>query len=376
MESFLYRSSQTSAEMGLMPIGERRMYMVNFLLKSLFLLACFTLLTACAASPTKVVSLPELPLITSTNAARLEAVHVLQGPSGQVVAFAFTPDELQLISLSSDSTLIHWDVASGQKIQSRRLGGGPFYNGAFSLDAAVFAVEGPDRLIQLRDSQDGRVLKEFSGHSSFVMSFTFSADDRFLATGDDGGFIKVWGVENGLLLQELAAHPGSIGSLAFSPDDSLLASGGVEGSTAVNIWDLSDGRLVISLQKHTGNVYDLAFSPDGSLLASASGDRTIRLWDTSSWEQEGILQGHDSFIYSVAFSPDGSLLASSDFNGNLKLWDVTGRRQLVSLHGHTDLVQPLLFSSSGSLLASGSFDGTIILWGFPPALPTSDTGAQ
>jgi len=296
---------------------------------------------------------------------QLETLYFLQGNAGQIVAIAFSPDDRQLISLAGDFTLKQWDVNSGEELSSLKLQDGPIYNGAISSLGNVFAVEGSGHTIQLRGLKDGQILHEMPGHSSFVMSFTFSWDGKLLATGDDNGSVQIWEVESGSLLHSLAGHPSPVGSLAFSPDKALLASGCVEGSQDIKIWDMGSGEEIMSLDKHTGNVYDLAFSSDGTLLASASGDRTVKIWDVATGEELQTLRGHRSNVYSVTFSPDGKLLVSGDFDGNIKLWDVTSGKEFKNLNGHTDLVKPVRFSNNGYLLASGSFDSTIIIWGTP-----------
>jgi len=296
---------------------------------------------------------------------QLEALHILQGNAGQIVAITFLPDDRQLISLAGNFTLKRWDVNSGEELSSLKLQGGPIYIGAISPLVNVFAVDGPGHAIQLRSLQDGQILHEMSGHSSFVMSFTFSSDGNLLATGEDNGTIKVWDVETGSLVHSLAGYPSAVGSLAFSPDKALLASGGVEGSEDIKLWDMESGEEIMSLDKHTGNVYDLAFSTDGTLLASSSGDLTVKLWNVATGEELNTFRGHRSYVYSISFSPDGMLLASGDKGGNIKLWDIASGNELKNLKDQTDLIKPIRFSSSGCLLASGSFDSTIILWSVP-----------
>jgi WD40 repeat protein len=302
-------------------------------------------------------------IITPENAARIEILHILQAHTGHIVAFAFSADDRQLTSLASDFTLKRWDVNSGEELHNMKLRGGPIYNGAISHNGVVFAVEGFGHVIQLRDSQDGKILRKMTGHKAFVMSFTFSADDSLLATADDNGSIIVNETDTGLPLLSLDGHPSPVGALAFSPDNTLLASGGVEGSQDIKIWNLTSGEEIVTFNKHSANVYDLAFSPDGAVLASVSGDRTLKLWDVASGQELQTLRGHRSNIYSVDFSPDGKLLASSDFDGNIKLWDIANSIERNNLKGHTDLVEPIKFSNNGCLLASGAFDSKIIIWG-------------
>lgn len=298
---------------------------------------------------------------TLENVSQTKILHTLHGHTGQIIDFIFLPDD-QFLSLGSDLTLRRWDINSGEEVNSLKLDSAPIYTGGISPVGDMFAIEGPNHLIQIRDSQDGGILNQLPGHTAFVMSYAFSLDDSLLATGDSNGSIITWEVNTASPVYVFAGHSSPIGALAFSPDNALLASGGVEGSHDIKIWDLASGIETISFNKHTGNVYDLAFSPDGTLLASASGDRTIKLWDIASEKELQTFSGHRGFVYSVEFSLDGKMLASSDIDGNIIFWEIATGKELKRVKGHTDLVEPIKFSKAGCHLASGSFDSNIIIW--------------
>ena len=74
-----------------------------------------------------------------------------------------------------------------------------------------------------------------------------------------------------------------IQSVAFSPDGSRLASGG-DGGT-LRLWDAKSGQAIgAPFEGHKGDVLSAAFSPDGSRLASGGGDGTLRFWPApASW---------------------------------------------------------------------------------------------
>lgn len=118
------------------------------------------------------------------------------------------------------------------------------------------------------------------------------------------------------LISELALRRGGVSGLAFSPDSDGLASGGEGG--AVRLWDTLLGS-------HEGQVQALAFAPDGSLLATGGNDGLIRLWAVSGRQGYGVLRGHEGFVFGVAFSPAGQL-ASSGGDGRILIWDVANGR--------------------------------------------------
>ena len=69
-------------------------------------------------------------------------------------------------------------------------------NVAFNADSTRLAVAGPGPEIVLWDTRARTPLDTLRGHVRPVTSVAYSADGRFLASGDDEGGVRLW-----------AAHP-------------------------------------------------------------------------------------------------------------------------------------------------------------------------
>ena len=109
-------------------------------------------------------------------------------------------------------------------------------------------------------------------------------------------------------------------SFAFSPDGKWLASGHCSGQVA--LWDFRTRRRVHSWHAHQGFVYGLAFSPDSTRLASGGNDQVIILWETGTTNRLGQLSGHGGEIACLALSADGRRIASGSSDNTAKIWDL------------------------------------------------------
>src|SRR6185437_1200956 len=147
----------------------------------------------------------------------------------------------------------------------------------------------------------GELRMTLAGHHAPVMAVAFSSDARTLASGSQGGTVRLWDPLTGKLRRLLLGRSGPVHALAFSPDGKVLASGTGEFARPemsqvrqyrVQLWDPQTGELKRTLSGHSGPVWSVAFSPDGRLLASGSYDRTIRLWSVRTGELLHSLLGH------------------------------------------------------------------------------------
>src|SRR5688572_949710 len=90
-----------------------------------------------------------------------------------------------------------------------------------------------------------------------------------------------------LVLRRQLGEGDLLEAIAFSPDSRLLASGGEGGS--VRLWQVAAGKPFRTLHGHREEITSLAFAPGGDRLVSGSKDRTLRLWNCRTWKTERVL---------------------------------------------------------------------------------------
>ncbi|MBM3216929.1 hypothetical protein FJZ36_18700, partial [Candidatus Poribacteria bacterium] len=138
-----------------------------------------------------------------------------------------------------------------------------------------------DKTVRLWDVASRREVAALAGHTSDVLSVSFSPDGRTLASGSDDNTVRLWDVASRREVAALAGHTEPVLSVSFSPDGRTLASGSYQ---EVRLWDVASRREVASLAGHRSYVTSVSFSPVGRTLASGSGDTTVRLWELVEFE--------------------------------------------------------------------------------------------
>ncbi len=256
------------------------------------------------------------------------AERILKGHTGLVFGVAYNPHkEGELASCSDDTTVIIWDLRSGN---------------------------------------EKNVLKEdtnsnfFLGDTDLVRQVAYNAHkEGELASCSDDKTVIIWDIETGNQKNVLKGHTGWVVGVAYNPHKEELASGSHDKT--VRLWDTETGKQKNVLKGHTDLVTGVAYSKEGE-LASCSIDKTVRLWDLRTGKVKNVLKGHTDLVTGAAYSPHKEELASCSWDKTVRLWDLRTGKEKNVLEGHTNSVMGVAYNPHKEELASCSWDKTVRLW--------------
>ncbi len=249
----------------------------------------------------------------------------------------------------------------------------------FSHDGTQIVIGNWDGIIKVMDVQTAECIYEMEVPCLY---FTLSSNNKWIATSDGQGMVRVYDIHNDELLaqMDLGEHKwktNDISQLEFSPDGNLLAA-------AARFWAPDDDRVLIpdregertylwnpetgeEILKFAGR--NFVFSADSCLLAAASPDdshsssdvkridRCVSVWDIKNKERITHFTGHTDWVDWIAFSPCGKFIASCD--KTLRVWELaTGTQKMAYEKCYDSFYSPdgVLF---GFIFVS---DDTIEVW--------------
>ncbi len=280
--------------------------------------------------------------------------HVLEGHDGAISALQLARDGRTLYTIGRDKTVCIWDLASGETRRCIPLDVefNPAAFGAlvFSPDGGTLAVLSMTEAIRLFDTNPFRERLRFDTRSSRELTRFPMAD--------------------------------SIQGSAFASDGHSLVTW--TGDLKVRIWDATTGRRLreypLPQDLRTGQTraisgpaptfYHAALSPDGRLLAIGNDRHTLPL-DKCFLVLKDLATGQDirrldklpTDVSRIAFSPDGRMLAwSGRWDPTIYLMETATGRERRRFAGHLGWVLSLAFSADGEQLISGSMDTTALVW--------------
>ena len=216
----------------------------------------------------------------------LRQLATLEGDRHGENPLAFSPDG-QTLAVGGgwpDYAVRLWDVKTGQRLAALKGHPQSILSVAFSPDGRTLASADADSTVLLWDMETGQP-RTLEGHAKRVPSVSFSPDGTTLASGSWDLTTRLWDVASGRPEAILEGHRIWVTAVSFSPDGRTLVSAGgdkMEDFT-IRLWDVDTGKHKATLDGHKDFVYSVSFSPDGNTLASGSVDGSILLWDMSPY---------------------------------------------------------------------------------------------
>lgn len=146
------------------------------------------------------------------------------------------------------------------------------------------------------------------------------AEAGSLASGHQGGLIRLWSPIKRAIAGVLAGHQAAVKALAFTQDGSRLASGCQEGT--VRVWSIAKKMVERVIKPEEPDaVRRLAWSPNGKSLACLHEWRaTLALHRESEGWDPRIVNCTAKLVNDLAWSTDGSRLATASHDEVL-IWD-------------------------------------------------------
>ena len=304
----------------------------------------------------------------------------------------FSPDGKTLATAGGyDETAELWEIPSGALIRSIDAHADDVNCVAFSPDGKILATGGRDdeiSTIKLWDTTNGELKSTLTtGKESStlgVRDITFSPDGSKIASCEGSWYfgdnkVKIWDLVSLELQSTLKGHVKGVLSVSFSADGKTLASGGADST--ICLWDVDSSTHETTLIDHRYLIKNVAFSPDGRTLASASDDGTVILRDSENYKARTTITEHTAWGTGIAFSPDGKQIVTGCWDTTVRIWDTSTGRNTSTLRGHRGEVISVTFNSDGRTIASSAgysldydwdfADSTIRLWDAATGTPKS-----
>jgi WD40 repeat protein len=181
-------------------------------------------------------------------------------------------------------------------------------------DGQQFAISAYNGVV-LYDPTKPEPLRRFEWQGS-TLTIEWSADGKYIATGDQDSTVHFWITDSGRDLQ-MWGYETKVLELSWSSNNRYLATG---GGTQVVVWDCAGkgpaGSKPLMLAGHEQLIKQLKFQHRGMLLASGGNDGMLGIWQVAKTKPALLSSAmFRNAIAGLAWSPDDRYMAVADESG-------------------------------------------------------------
>ena len=280
---------------------------------------------------------------------------------------AITPDGTLCVAGCDDGTIKIFAARDGKLVRDFRGHTRPVSACAVSPDSSLFATASWDGTVTLRDLPSGEIRRTLQRQAGPVTAFCITPDGTGLIAATADGIARLYSRAGGTLLRSIDLYTPSAKAIAASPDGKYLACAGSDAT--LRLWNLVTGSLVAGRERLGTTLRSLTFTPDGSLLVSGGWDGRVRYWQVPDLHPAGTGKGHSSIVTCCAITPDGSRLVTGSNDTSVRIRDLAAGKTTVVIRDARTEVGACAILPDGSLAAAGSGDGEIRLYRLPDGKP-------
>ncbi len=311
-----------------------------------------TAISSLATSPwAPLVALGGQKQVLLYQAQTLDLLGVLPFPEGVPYVLKFSRNGSLLLAGGGRGSylgkVVVWDVKTGERVIEAGDELDAVLGADINADQTLIALGGPQRVVRVYSTGDGKLLYDLRKHTDWVTSVEFSPDGVLLATGDRNGGVYVWEAHTGREYLALAGHRGLISGLSWRSDSNILASASEDGT--IKLWEMENGRQVKNWGAHGGGAASVEFTRDGRLV-SCGRDRLTKLWDQNG-KQLRAFEAFADLALEVTFCDETGRVIAGDWTGAIRVWDANDGKRLGELSPNPALLADRLSAAEKTLAA-------------------------
>mmetsp|Transcript_49 Transcript_49/g.169 ORF Transcript_49/g.169 Transcript_49/m.169 type:complete len:386 (+) Transcript_49:34-1191(+) len=161
-----------------------------------------------------------------------------------------------------------------------------------------------------------------AGHTSGVLSATFTRNGRFVLTTSQDKSLRLWNPHNGTHVKTYSGeHQQEVNDAVITNDNAKFFSCGSDKQ--VFQWDVTTAQVIRKFPGHDRKVNALAFGgPSQDVVLSASHDRSVRLWDLRARSRMPIQTLDDATDSVLCVVTAGDVIITGSTDGGLRQYDV------------------------------------------------------
>ena len=274
-------------------------------------------------------------------------MRTFKGKPSKVMGAAFTSDGQYVVISNFAGELSLWKVNSGKRVWTIQLISKKITSLCFAADDNSFIAGYGDGSLGLHNTENGEIIRRYSGHKDAVISCSFSADGKLVTSGSDDETAKVWNADSCTLLKTFTEES-SVVSVRFSSQHNRLLVGCANGT--IKIRDPRNWKLLMTFRDKNTMLTNADYIKNEKYVISSYASGELKVMSIFS---ENIIRQFGSPpppVDHVGYLNNGRLLLTAK-GGIISVWDTQECILLKRLNTDTDTITYIDYRSKDKNIA-------------------------
>ncbi|XP_014866888.1 PREDICTED: WD repeat-containing protein 55 [Poecilia mexicana] len=134
-----------------------------------------------------------------------------------------------------------------------------------------------DKAVHLLDMERGQLVSRIRGAHGAPINSLLLVDENMLATGDDGGTLKVWDMRKGTAIMDMKNHEDYISDITVDQNKRILLTASGDGT--MGVFNLKRRRFELLSEYQSGDLTSVALMKRGKKVVCGSSEGTVYIFN-------------------------------------------------------------------------------------------------
>lgn len=232
---------------------------------------------------------------------------------------------------------------------------------AFSHDGQKLFSVSKDKSVHVMDVEVGKLVTRITKAHSVPINALLLVDENVLATGDDGGTLKVWDMRKGTAFMDLKHHEDYISGIAIDQAKRTLLTSSGDGM--MGVFNIKRRRFDLLSEFQSGDLTSVAIMKRGRKVVCGSSEGTIYIfnWNGFGATSDRFAVKAESVDCIVPITD--SILCAASMDGVIRAINLQPNRVLGCIGQHVgEPIEQIACSRDNHFIASCAHDQLIKFW--------------
>ncbi|XP_061664405.1 WD repeat-containing protein 55 [Syngnathoides biaculeatus] len=231
----------------------------------------------------------------------------------------------------------------------------------FSEDGLQLYSVSRDKAVHVLDAESGRLVTRIRGAHQAPINSLLLVDANILATGDDGGTLKVWDTRKGSAIMDVKHHGDYIADIAVDDAKRILLTASGDGT--MGVFNIKRRRFELLSEPQSGDLTSVALMKRGKKVVCGSSEGTVYIFN---WDGFGATS--DRFALRAesvdcAAPIDDNIVCTGSTDGYIRAVNILPNRVVGCVGQHAgEPVEELAKSRDSRFLLSTGHDQLVKFW--------------